>query len=97
MSRNRHSHGPSEVLQRAHVRAEYQQAQRRLGAEIRRLRLARGWTQEQAAEEIGVHPKQVQRMELGSTNSTLAVLVATALALEVPLPELFGETAHDDG
>ena len=46
---------------------------------------------QQAADRIGVHPVQLARMEHGVSNVTLATLVATALAYDVPLRDLFGD------
>ncbi len=60
-----------------------------LAARLRELRAARGWTQEEAAEAIGLHAKQLQRMEGAKANPTLATLVAVAAAYGVDLGALF--------
>jgi transcriptional regulator with XRE-family HTH domain len=54
------------------------------------MRKERGFTQEQAAERIGVHPVHVARMEAGNANVTFATMVAIAEAYGVTLEALFG-------
>jgi transcriptional regulator with XRE-family HTH domain len=61
---------------------------------LRQLREARGLSQEQAAEIMGIHPKSMPRIEGGTANPTVATLVAAAMAYEVPLRDLF---AGDEG
>lgn len=53
--------------------------------ELRRLR---GWTQERLAETSGIAVRTVQRMESGS-DASLESLSAVAVALEVPVRDLF--------
>lgn len=68
---------------------------RRVAATLaRRLRLARegrGWTVDRAAQEYGVEPMSVWRLETGEANPTLATLVSIASALKVLLSELLDE------
>jgi transcriptional regulator with XRE-family HTH domain len=52
---------------------------------LRRLRDERGLTQRAAAERIGVGPLVLRRMECGSANPSLAVLVSAARAFDIPL------------
>jgi transcriptional regulator with XRE-family HTH domain len=52
-------------------------------ANVRRLRLLAGWTQEVLAEHAGIDWRSVQDVERARTNFTLAVLVNLADALEV--------------
>jgi len=61
---------------------------------LRELREERGFSQEHAAELMGIHPKSMPRIEGGTANPTLATLVAAAMAYDVPLRDLFPE---DDG
>jgi transcriptional regulator with XRE-family HTH domain len=63
--------------------------QRRLGARLRALRDERALTQEQAAEQIGLHSNHLQRLERGAANVTLATLVAVSLAYRVSVRSLF--------
>ncbi|MCP3105483.1 helix-turn-helix transcriptional regulator [Myxococcus sp. K15C18031901] len=57
--------------------------------------MERGFTQEQAAEAIGVHPKHIIKMEQGAANVTVATLVAVSVAFKVPLRDLFPDSDED--
>ena len=61
---------------------------RELAQKLRALREARGWTIEQAAEKMNVEPAQVARMEAGTANPSLAVLVDVANAFGMSVKEL---------
>lgn len=63
----------------------------RLGARIRAARQAREVSLEKAAEQTGIHPNHLQRIETGRANVTIATLVALSVALDVPLEQLFRE------
>lgn len=54
-----------------------------LGANIRRLRKARGFTQEQLAHEAGMAMRYVAGVERGEENPSLRFLVKIAEALGV--------------
>ncbi|WP_338046355.1 helix-turn-helix transcriptional regulator [Polyangium spumosum] len=60
-----------------------------IGANVRRLRLSRGLTQEQLAEAAELDLRFLQRVERGQTNVGVAVIVALAGALGVPPGRLF--------
>ncbi|MDI3284945.1 helix-turn-helix transcriptional regulator [Polyangium sp. 15x6] len=60
-----------------------------IGANVRRLRLSRGFTQEQLAEASELDLRFLQRVERGQTNVGVAVVVALADALGVPPAKLF--------
>lgn len=60
-----------------------------IGANVYRRRLARKLTQAQLAEQADLDLRFLQRVERGQTNLSVAVLVALARVLEVPLPTLF--------
>jgi len=62
---------------------------RALGGEVRRRRVQRNLSQEALAFESGIHPNVVGRLERGSYNPTVLLLVAIAVTLEVTLAELF--------
>jgi len=58
---------------------------RQIGRNIRRLRLARGWSQEEFAARSGVHRTYVGSVERGERNVTVDTLerLAAALAVEI--------------
>lgn len=60
-----------------------------LGANVRTLRLRRGWTLEHAAENMQVDLKHLQKVESGQLNVTLVTLVRIADGLGVQLRALF--------
>lgn len=74
----------------------HQAGAKRLGTRLRELRTERGLSQDEAAEIMGVHPKSMPRLEGGSTNPTVATLVAAAVAFKIPLRDLFPETGEED-
>lgn len=53
----------------------------KLGENVRRLRQRRGYTQEQLAELVDVHPRMIQQIEYGQTN----ILATTAMRLHAAL------------
>ena len=55
---------------------------------IARLRIAKAWTQEQLAERAHLAPRYLQRIERGSVNLSVVVLVQLARALAVPASRL---------
>jgi transcriptional regulator with XRE-family HTH domain len=63
--------------------------QERLGARLRALRVERGLTIELAAEMSGLHDGYIGRLERGTTNATLAVLVALAKAYKICVDDVF--------
>lgn len=54
-----------------------------LGANIRRARKARGWTQKELAERVESDASYIYRIETGKANPSIAVLARIAEALEV--------------
>jgi transcriptional regulator with XRE-family HTH domain len=56
---------------------------------LRRLRVARGVSQEALAADAGVDRTYVGRMERGLENPTVAVLEKLAKALAVAIPDFF--------
>jgi DNA-binding XRE family transcriptional regulator len=53
--------------------------------------MGRGLTLEDAAELIGVHPRHLQRLEMGRANATLATVVATCVMFDMSLAALFAD------
>jgi len=68
--------------------------QEKVGARIRELRKAHGWTLEQLAEHAGKHYTYIGGLERGDRNATLAVLHDVATALGVSLHRLFRFAPH---
>lgn len=60
----------------------------RLGRNIRRLREAKGLSQEQFADEAGIHRTYVSDLERGSRNPTIRVVERVASALGVTASEI---------
>ncbi|GGZ31880.1 helix-turn-helix domain-containing protein [Asticcacaulis endophyticus] len=60
-----------------------------VGANVRRLRKARGWSQEKLADAIELTFQQVQKYERGSNRISASKLFDIALALECSLEDLF--------
>ena len=66
---------------------------KQLGANIRRLRLKRGWSQEHLAEVSGLHRTYVSGVERGVRNPTLSIIVQFADALKLPPAALLSGSA----
>jgi transcriptional regulator with XRE-family HTH domain len=64
---------------------------KRFGANIRQLRLKRGWSQEHFAEVSGLHRTYISGIERGIRNPTLSIIVQIANALKVPPAVLLSE------
>ena len=93
---HKQTHGPSETLSRPAVVRAYERECRRLARRLRKMREARGLTQEQAAEAIGLHPKHMPRLENGKHSVSLLTLTAVATAYKVPLVKLFDDSKIED-
>lgn len=63
-----------------------------LARNLRRLRLERGWSQEEFAEKCGLHRTYVGAIERGERNVTLCTLSALAFALQVSAAELITDS-----
>jgi transcriptional regulator with XRE-family HTH domain len=55
----------------------------RLGKNVRRLREAKGWSQEAFAEEAGIHRTYVSDIERGARNPTIVIVEKLARPLGV--------------
>lgn len=67
-----------------------------LGWNVRRLRVAKGLSQERLALAAGMDRAYVGRIERGSENVTLARLEDLARVLDVPIAELFEATGASE-
>ena len=65
-----------------------------VGARVRELRKARGWTLEELAEKADKHYTYIGGLERGDRNVTVEVLHAVASALQVPIKSLFNLQPH---
>ena len=63
----------------------------RLGKNVRRLRGAKGWSQEAFADEAGIHRTYVSDIERGARNPTITVVEKLATALKVTASELLAQ------
>jgi transcriptional regulator with XRE-family HTH domain len=61
---------------------------RRVGQNVRKFRLAKGWSQEEFADECGLHRTYVSGVERGVRNPTVSVLQKIAKALKVSAGQL---------
>ena len=61
---------------------------------LRRLRQAKGYTQEQVSDHLGVRPQSVSRWECGSTFPDILLLPAIAELYCVTIDDLFRESAN---
>lgn len=62
-----------------------------LGRAVRRLRLAKGYSQEAFADAVGVHRTYMGAVERGETNISLDNLVRVAEGLELAVSRLLAE------
>jgi len=60
----------------------------RLGRNVRRLREAEGWSQEDYADRAGIHRTYVSDIERGRRNPTITVVEKLALPLGVNVGSL---------
>ena len=59
------------------------------GNTLRKLRLEKGFTQEQLANELGVEISQISRIERGVINTSITNLYAISRVLNIEVSELF--------
>lgn len=66
-------------------------AQRQLGARVRALREARGWSQDTFAHLAGLHRAYPHRIEAAKVDVRYSTLVRLARVLEVTVADLVGD------
>lgn len=59
-----------------------------IGQRIRRIRKARGLSQEELAEQVGISTTHMSHIETGNTKLSLPVFIRLAEALEIPTDDL---------
>jgi XRE family aerobic/anaerobic benzoate catabolism transcriptional regulator len=89
-SRSRDPRSSSRVAAATPHGREFDDLAVRLGSRLRDLRASKGWTQRAAADRIGIGAAVVRRLEKGSANPSLAILVSVARAFGIPLRSLLG-------
>ncbi len=67
-----------------------------LGERIKELRKAKKLSQDKLSEQIGIDPKHLSRIEVGSSYPSLSTLEKIAIALHVDIKEFF-EFEHLSG
>jgi transcriptional regulator with XRE-family HTH domain len=60
-----------------------------VGRQVRKFRLQAGLTQDVLSERCGIYRTYLSRIEAGSANPTLLVMIALATTLDVHVCELF--------
>lgn len=61
------------------------------GRNVRKARLAKGWSQEHLAFEAGLQRSYISELETGKRNPTLDVVEAIARVLEVKVADLLDQ------
>ena len=61
----------------------------RIGAFIAECRKAKGWTQNQLAEKLGITDKAISKWETGRSMPDLSLFVPLCTLLDITLNELF--------
>ena len=64
---------------------------KRFGARVRKLRHENGWSQEELADQSGLHRTYISAVERGVRNPTLTVIERLADALGISMSKLMGK------
>jgi len=64
---------------------------RQLGRNLKRLRSEKGWSQEELADQAGLHRTYVSGVERGVRNPTITIVATLAKALGVSAGELLSQ------
>ena len=76
------------------VRENFDLARKTLGANVRKWRVRRGWTQDQLAQAAGISAKFVGEVERGEDNPSLETLWSLVSALRIEWNDLLDEVAE---
>jgi transcriptional regulator with XRE-family HTH domain len=77
------------------TRENFDVVRRQLGANVRRWRGRRGWTQDQLAEQANISAKFVGEVERGEDNPSLETLWALVCALKIAWTDLLDESGKE--
>ena len=61
---------------------------RQVGRNLKRIRMMRGWSQEDLAFECGLHRTYISGIERGARNPTVVILAKLAETLRIPIEQL---------
>lgn len=78
----------------ADVKTKDEQLFKELGARIAQTRKARGFTQVQLAERLGIAQQTLAHYEGGRLRLPIAALIALSQELKISVGELIGESTH---
>ena len=67
----------------------------KIGQQIRKLRKAHGFSQEELAEKVDISVTNMSHIETGNTKLSLPVFLDIAQVLEVSTDELLGESGYE--
>ena len=68
---------------------------RYIGANVRRLREERGWSQADLGEKAGTNRRTIQELELGNGNPGLRLLITLSGLFRVELTDLFAPATFE--
>ncbi len=67
-----------------------------IGQRIRKIRKARGWSQEKLAEKVGISTTHMSHIETANTKMSLSTFTELASVLEVRTDELLYDNRPED-
>lgn len=67
----------------------------KIGQQIRKLRKAHGFSQEELAEKVDISVTHMSHIETGNTKLSLPVFLDISQVLEVSTDELLGESGYE--
>lgn len=56
---------------------------------LKQFRIAKGWTQKELAEKVGVRRETIMRLEKAQYNPSLKLAIDISRAVEAPIEEIF--------